>query len=381
MKQVFLLFFVILAFDSNASSWVQKADFGAIGRHRGAGLSIANKGYIGLGHMNGSGVDISYKDWWEYDPASNSWTQKADFPTKTHGPITFTIGNIGYVGGGSGLNGEFYGFDPISNTWTPTALCPIYPTDIQAFSANNKGYVYNATTLVEYNPITNSWTTKVAPPIAFNTWCSAFSNGSSGFVKSGNKLYEYKAALNTWLIRAQFPGSMTNGSSAFTINGKGYFACGYVGGLSNVTDEVWEFNPATNTWIQFDEFLGSTRRFQVAFSIFNKGYVGTGTNGINFNDFWEFDPSFNFLSVESLSKSFDACNIYPNPVQSELNFSNVPDNLLEKSDIVIYDAFGKEVITAKLSNKISCSSLDPGYYTLTIRYSNQFVKQAKFIKL
>jgi hypothetical protein len=82
-----------------------------------------------------------------------------------------------------------------------------------------------------------------------------------------------------------------------------------------------------------------------------------------------------------LSKSFDACNIYPNPVQSEMNFSNVPDNLLEKSDVVIYDAFGKEVITAKLSNKISCSSLDPGYYTLAIRYSNQFVKQAKFIKL
>jgi N-acetylneuraminic acid mutarotase len=381
MKQVFLLFSLISAFNSTASSWVQKADFGAIGRHRGTGLSIINKGYMGLGHVNGSGVDISYKDWWEYDPASNSWTQKADFPTKTHGAVAFTVGNIGYVGGGSALNGEFYGFDPISNTWTPTALCPIYPTDVQAFSTNNKGYVYNTTTLVEYNPITNSWATKATPPILFNTWCSSFSNSSSGFVKSGNKLYEYKAALNTWLIRAQFPGLMTNGSSAFSINGKGYFACGYVGGLSNVTDEVWEFNPATNTWTQFDEFLGSTRRFQVAFSIFNKGYMGTGTNGINFNDFWEFDPSFNYLSVESLSKSFEACNIYPNPVQSDLNFSNLPENLLEKSDIVIYDAFGKEVITAKLSNKISCSSLDPGYYTLTIRYSNQLVKQAKFIKL
>lgn len=381
MKKVILLFSLILAFNSSASSWVQKADFGAIGRHRGTGLSIVNKGYIGLGHMNGSGVDISYKDWWEFDPASNSWTQKADFPTKTHGAVAFTVGNIGYVGGGSALNGEFYGFDPISNTWSPTALCPIYPSDIQCFSTNDRGYVYNATTLVEFNPITNSWATKAAPPIPFNTWCSAFSNGSSGFVKSGNKLYEYKATINTWLIRAQFPGLMTNGSSAFSINGKGYFACGFVGGLSNVTDEVWEFNPATNTWTQFDEFLGSTRRFQVAFSIFNKGYMGTGTNGINFNDFWEFDPSFNYLSTESISKSFEACNIYPNPVHSELNFSNLPDNLLEKSDVVLYDALGKEVMTSKLSNKISCSFIDPGYYTLSIRYSNKLIKQVKLIKL
>ena len=38
------------------------------------GFSIGSKGYIGTGY-NGS----LYKDFWEYDPATNAWTQKADF--------------------------------------------------------------------------------------------------------------------------------------------------------------------------------------------------------------------------------------------------------------------------------------------------------------
>jgi hypothetical protein len=41
------------------------------------GFSIGNKGYLG------TGLDHDYpsykKDFWEYDPVANAWTQKADF--------------------------------------------------------------------------------------------------------------------------------------------------------------------------------------------------------------------------------------------------------------------------------------------------------------
>ena len=60
--------------------WIQKASLGAVGRHRGTGCATSHRGYMGLGHVNGTGQDISYKDWWEYDPAADTWTQKADFP-------------------------------------------------------------------------------------------------------------------------------------------------------------------------------------------------------------------------------------------------------------------------------------------------------------
>ncbi len=72
--------FVLMNLVSWAQPWFQKASFGGVGRHRSVGIAIGNKGYIGTGHVNGTGVDISYKDWWQYDPASDSWTQKADFP-------------------------------------------------------------------------------------------------------------------------------------------------------------------------------------------------------------------------------------------------------------------------------------------------------------
>jgi hypothetical protein len=37
-------------------------------------LAIGNKGYVGTGQYAGS-----LADFWEYDPLSNTWTQKANF--------------------------------------------------------------------------------------------------------------------------------------------------------------------------------------------------------------------------------------------------------------------------------------------------------------
>ena len=38
-------------------------------------FSIGSKAYIGTGQDDSS----YYKDFWEYDPATDTWTQKADF--------------------------------------------------------------------------------------------------------------------------------------------------------------------------------------------------------------------------------------------------------------------------------------------------------------
>ena len=82
MKRLLTLFLVL--FVSNqllADEWFQRADITNFGRHRCAGFAIGNKAYAGIGHMNGTGVNIVYQDWWEFDPASNSWTQKANYPS------------------------------------------------------------------------------------------------------------------------------------------------------------------------------------------------------------------------------------------------------------------------------------------------------------
>lgn len=314
-----------------ADAWNQKADFGGTGRHRACGTAIFNKGYIGLGHVNGTGIDISYKDWWEYDPASNSWTQKADFPTVNHGAVAFSVGKKGYVGGGSYLNNEFYCYDPSLNTWQPIAPCPLSAGETQGFSVQGKGYVYLANQLAQYDPSSNSWTLMADSPHSFGAWSCAFSASGSGFILSGHVLYEFKPSQNTWLMRTSHPGQMSNGSSAFSINDKGYVTCGFVGGLSTVTDEVWEFNPGNNSWTMVEEFPGTNRRFPVAFAINDLGYFGTGTNGINLNDFWQYDPRD--LGTDELGNLSIDFKVYPNPANEFLNITIENYDLILSQDV------------------------------------------------
>ena len=57
-------------------SWVQKPDFAGGGRIRAGGFSIGGKGYI----IGGTSHGAEPTDFWEYDTATNKWTQKAAFP-------------------------------------------------------------------------------------------------------------------------------------------------------------------------------------------------------------------------------------------------------------------------------------------------------------
>ena len=312
MRLLLTLLICFISSEMTAQFWIQKSSFVGVGRHRAVGCATENKGYIGLGHVNGSGVDYSYKDWWEYDPASDSWSQKASFPMNNHGATSFVVNDQPCVGGGSALTGEFYTFNTDQNNWTPIAPCPFFnPGDTQGFSVNNKGYVYFGQQLAEYDPSSNSWSLKATPPVTFGSWTCSFTIEGSGYVKAGNKLYEYKPAHNTWTQRTNFPGSSTGGSYGFSILQRGFVTCGYVGGLGTVTSQVWSFYPGTNSWQMELEFPGTSRRFPVAFAIHNRGYFGTGTNGINFNDFWQYNPTIN---TSELSENLDfQWNIYPNP--------------------------------------------------------------------
>lgn len=380
MKWLVTLIFCTFSLGSQAQYWIQKSSFGGVGRHRAVGCATENKGYLGLGHVNGSGVDISYKDWWEYDPSSDTWSQKANYPVNNHGATSFVVNDQPCVGGGSALNGEFFKFDPIQNTWNPIASCPLSnPGDTQGFSVNNKGYVYVGQQMAEYDPSTNSWSLKATPPVTFGSWTCSFTIEGSGYVKAGTKLFEYKPIHNTWTQRADFPGSSTGGSYGFSIVQRGFVTCGYVGGLSTVTDQVWSFYPGTNTWQMELAFPGTNRRFPVAFAIHNRGYFGTGTNGINLNDFWQYNPTINTSGMEEQNPI--SWNVYPNPTADflhiQLNQDLDPNTVGE-----LLDLSGKSVLRVTLSsgeNEIDVQSLMPGTYIFCVQH--QGVKTTKHINI
>jgi len=169
---------------ANAQAWIQRTSFPGDGRHRASGFAIGNRGYLGLGHVNGNSASINYKDWWEYDPASDSWSQKADYPTVNYGAIAFATSTRGYIGGGAFLNSEFYEFNPQTNTWTAIQNCPVTPGDQGSFAVNNKGYVLFGSALYEYNHATNSWSAKQSAHITPGTWAVCLWEGAGGFWKS-----------------------------------------------------------------------------------------------------------------------------------------------------------------------------------------------------
>lgn len=141
-----------LEFDPDLNTWTAKA--AVVPRNVGVGFSIGNKGYLGLG-TDGS---TNYNDFWEYDPSDTSngfdvnnnpngkWNQKASFPgAPRYGSAAFSIGNKGYIGTGYDGNvnyKDFFEFDPISNSWVQKADFGGEPRGYGiGFAIGNNGYI------------------------------------------------------------------------------------------------------------------------------------------------------------------------------------------------------------------------------------------------
>ncbi len=386
-----LIHFGILAlciFASNEVSasilgWTQKANFGGVGRHRGTGISIGNKGYMGFGHYNGAGPNIIKNDWWEYDPATNSWTQRANYIGNggigNYAVLAFGMEQYGFIGGGqAGGNLEFYRYDPATNAWTPAANMPTYFANNEGFAIGNKGYAMSGNSLWEFDAQTNLWTMKNPMPFSVSTWNSTFVIDDKGYVKSNASLWEYKPFLDQWTSRASFLGLTTGGAASFSQHGKGYIVCGYAGALSLVQSEFWEFDPTTNAWTQMPDFPGTARRFCSAFSIGDLSYFGIGTNGTNFNDFWEFNSMEVSAGIDDLAADLHF-SIGPNPGIESVQFSS---EKLTDYTVTIYDMSGQELTSIEATNH-SCilerNGLPAGTYICTVTKDDRAIHTQRFI--
>jgi N-acetylneuraminic acid mutarotase len=115
-------------YDPSTNSWTQLNDFGGTGRFNTVSFASATKGYVGLGYDAGVGE----KQFWEYDPTTDSWTQILDFPGahRSQG-IGFAVGDKLYVGlgnygnlppDGEGYFKDFYRFSPTGEAPLPVEL-------------------------------------------------------------------------------------------------------------------------------------------------------------------------------------------------------------------------------------------------------------------
>jgi len=268
---------VFWEFDPSTDTWTIKSDVPGNPRIQAVGFSIGNKGYVGTG---------GYPDFYEYDPSTDQWTRKADFPGGgVMGAVAFSIGDKGYVGAGT----NFWEYNPANNTWIQKNNFPGTGTDGYGLSIGGKGYVgggYHIETIYigGVHPYWNS--------IAFN---DAFN--------------EYDPITDTWTTKAS--GGAAAKAVTFSIGNKGYVATGMGGYYSSANSKIYEYDPETNEWTIQQSFEGHSRQAAIGFAIGNKGYIGSGKEDYMrsryyefyepYHDFWEFKKT---IKVDSLSQRY-----------------------------------------------------------------------------
>ncbi|UKN02433.1 T9SS type A sorting domain-containing protein [Paracrocinitomix mangrovi] len=411
IKRYFLFVGLLLISEMSTAFevWNQKANMPATARHRTVAFTVGNKGYMGLGHYNsGPGGNTYLNDIWEYDPASNTWTQKADFAGGyRYHAVGVGYQNVAYVGTGRDqttppsqaytLETDWWEFDPLANSWTTKPPIPgVGRRGAVAFLIDDIIYVGTGQVSTGYTgsfyayDITNeTWLTNIPDlPGGGRTSAVAFTIDGKGYAGTGgvgcgsNDIYEYKPSTNQWLPRQPIGGPIRNEACGFAVNGKGYILTGDNCSSGTNYGDVWEYDPNTDTWIELPEFPGTARRYMNAFVIGNKAYCGSGTSGVNFNDLWEYDQ---VLSTIERDQSFINISHYPNPVIDKTNFEvgNLPQGLsYEQLNIKIYNLAGQVVFESNFeqNNLIFERGNEPnGNYVYSIWYENQMVKHGKMI--
>lgn len=162
------------------------------------GMATVNNKIYAIGGYSGSVLRTVE----EYDPATDTWTHKADMPTPRRQLIVVSVNNKIYAIGGvnfsSDPNSLIYSYsteeyNPATNTWITRASMPTGGTvnsvlgnrfiggavangKIYVAAHNNPGSLVPITHALEYDPATNVWMSKTQPPFSYTRYTVASLN-------------------------------------------------------------------------------------------------------------------------------------------------------------------------------------------------------------
>lgn len=395
MRKLFtLVLFIMIADGALAQTqygWVQKASLPALGRHRSTALSCGNRAYVGLGHINSVAPDVLFEDWWEYDPGSDSWSQKANFMGGLRYHATgFTIGNDMYVGTGRAPSGvlkqDFYKYSPATNTWVQVANFPgTVRRGAVGFEIGGYGYAGTGSYYADwykYNPTTNTWSPIAQGPTGRISAVGMSLNGK-GYCGTGDiggnsgDWWEYNPTTNVWTQKATLTGLPRMEATGFPLFGKCFVGTGdnYSSGVNY--QDFWAWDPATNSWTQVADFAGAARRYLIATTLNGRAYAGTGTSGMNYNDWWEFG------SISGVEENdLPSVNVYPVPSSGPVTFQ-LSEPVASSMTLVLYDMLGNVVRVSSLQAgsqfSIDKEELSAGTYTYSLTCDSQFFGSGKII--
>lgn len=246
-------------------NWIDLSDFEGVARNDAVSFTIGDIGYVGTGYDG----DTRLNDFWSYDSDLNYWTQIADFPGEArNAAVAFATKGKGYVGTG------YTGQEKLNDFWS-------------------------------YDPLTDSWEQKADFAGTARYGAIALSIDTIGYIGTGydgnylKDFWAYYPEADVWEQQVSVAGAKRRDGVAFVIGGKGYVCTGYNNGTYE--NDLLEYDPQTKLWAEkrkianvsdesYDDSYTITRSNAVAFVIGNKGYVTCGGEPGVRGDTWEYDP-------------------------------------------------------------------------------------------
>lgn len=418
MKNIIILslgIYYLLFFQNNSNaqvfSWQQKADYGGGETYDPFWFTINGKAYVGAGiSLGGSPQTVIYKqDFWEFDPSSNVWTQKANFlGSGRYGARGFAINGIGYAGTGwtPAATSSFYKYDPSLNMWSPiTSFLGSARYTATSFELAGKGYIGLGyapckNDFWSYDPITDSWAQVASFPGNSRQGASVFTIGMKAYVGLGactgslfNDFASYDPINNTWLPIASFPGGARNGAYSFSIDHYGFVGLGFdyasTGNPFDFFSDFWMYDQVADSWSLVPvNFPGKARVQGMYFTLNNKGYLGLGSDTTFYThyltDVWEFN--FTPSAINELNHTpFYASSVFPNPASEFITLQlNGKQNLLARDVIEIQNTSGRivyhhELLSPSEKTIIDVSNFSNGIHVITVKRNNTIVALNKLV--
>jgi len=292
--------------DKNDLNWETMSPFPGYVRKNAAGFWIGDNFYtgFGLGYLDDTFSHMAnLNDFYEYNSLTKIWTKKADFPgSGRYSVASFSIGNKGYIGFGMSLDGsnqtvykDIWEYDPATDTWSNEGTYnqiengeTIYSN---SFEIKGKAYITLGYNLWVFDPSDKSLA-KIGPVAEYMNLTTGFEINDKLYIGTGGTpnysmtFYEFDPETSLWTKKADFPGQLRRFASGFALKGKGYILCGE--GTKQIAPnsfkfvglkDVWQYDPVSNVWTKFKDYPGLAYIGQVGSNSDTKGCVGTGEAG------------------------------------------------------------------------------------------------------
>jgi N-acetylneuraminic acid mutarotase len=323
-------------FDPVANTWSTKTSMPIPQSDMGNGIAESNGKIYIVGGCTFGGSCTMIDNVFVYDVAMDTWSSLPDLPIARGAGGTAIINGILYAVGGYNYAPFYdavyaYNIEPIptptptltpthtrtpapEGLWYPLASLPMelgyFGMDqvngkIYLFGGNNfDGYPTPKTSVLEYNPDTNSWRYRSPMPQSLQA-AAASLNGKiyifGGYHPESNTIdsavEEYDPVTDAWTHKADLPSPRrANGVASF---GGNLYVFGGIGPNSEYTNTVYVFNPGSNVWTTAAPM--PTSRAGVGAVVSNgKIYVIGGGNGSTILSTVEmFDPVGNTWSTKT----------------------------------------------------------------------------------